>query len=203
MTNLSLKLAKISSVSQTFALILAIIAQTVIPFKAQAIDTTKVPAFEQKTTTIAMVGYDTPVAAPAEVVVPPAPKPDKTIAAVFTAYTSTPDQTDSDPFIAASGKHVYMGMVANNCLPMGTKLKLTFADEALQAKYGGLEYMVDDRMNSRYGCNRFDIWLDAPRKEAMQFGVRRVTVEVFNKKKTAPVAKVKPAKKVVEIAGVK
>ncbi len=195
MTNFTHKLAKISTVSQIFTLILAILVQTALPVMAKTPDTTK-------TTTLAMVSQDsavTPVPA-VEAPAPEAPKPDKQIAAVLTAYSSTPDQTDSDPFTAASGKHVYMGMVANNCLPFGTKLKLTFADASMQEKYGDVEFTVDDRMNSRYGCNRFDVWLDAPRKEVNQFGVRRATIDVYMQKK---VAKVKPVKKVIEIADAK
>ncbi len=200
MTNFAHKLAKISTVSQVFALILAILIQTAHPAIAQAIDARKTAEIKQKTTTLAMVSETAPIAPVAPVVVPEAPKPDKQIAAVLTAYSSTPDQTDSDPFTAASGKHVYMGMVANNCLPFGTKLKLTFADAAIQEKYGNVEFTVDDRMNSRYGCNRFDVWLDAPRKEVNQFGVRRASIEVYMQKK---VAKVKPVKKVVELADAK
>ncbi|MFH1292304.1 MAG: hypothetical protein ABIH87_03850 [bacterium] len=99
-------------------------------------------------------------------------KPDKVVRSVITAYTSTPDQTDDSPFIAASGKHVYDGMVAANWLPFGTKLKIP-------ELYGEKIFTVDDRMNSRYGHGRMDIWMDAPRAEAIQFGVKTVDVEVY------------------------
>jgi hypothetical protein len=198
MTTLTQKLAKISTVSQTFVLTLAILAQIVAPLKAQAIDSTKMLAISQKTSTVAVA--DTLTTPGAEIVVPETPKPNKVVAGVLTAYSSTPDQTDSDPFTAASGKQVYLGMVANNCLPFGTKLKITFTDAATQEKYGNVEFMVDDRMNSRYGCNRFDVWLDAPRKEVNQFGVKRASIEVYLQKK---IAKVKPVKKVVELADAK
>jgi 3D (Asp-Asp-Asp) domain-containing protein len=108
--------------------------------------------------------------------IPESEKPDKKVNAVITAYTSTPDQTDDSPFIAATGKRVYDGMIAANWLPFGTKVKIP-------ALYGDKIFTVDDRMNKRYGYGRMDIWLDATRTEALQFGVKRVVVEVFYKKK--------------------
>ncbi|MBI2443690.1 MAG: 3D domain-containing protein [Candidatus Magasanikbacteria bacterium] len=98
--------------------------------------------------------------------------PDQVVRAVITAYTSTPDQTDDSPFIAASGKQVYDGMVAANWLPFGTKIKIP-------ALYGDKIFTVDDRMNPRYGRGRLDIWLNTPRAEAKKFGVQRVAVEIY------------------------
>lgn len=99
--------------------------------------------------------------------------PDQVInKAVITAYTSTPGQTDDSPFIAASGKRVHDGMIAANGLPFGTRIKIP-------AVYGEKEFVVEDRMNSRYGYGRFDVWLDMSRDEARKFGVKRVDVEIF------------------------
>ncbi|MDO8499095.1 MAG: hypothetical protein Q7S66_00340 [bacterium] len=98
--------------------------------------------------------------------------PDKVVSTVFTAYTSTVDQTDDDPFIAASGKRVYDGMVAANWLPMGTKVKIP-------SLYGDKIFTVDDRMNARYGYGRMDIWLDTTKAEARKFGVKRADIEVY------------------------
>ncbi len=99
--------------------------------------------------------------------------PDKVITkAVITAYTSTPGQTDDSPFIAASGKRVHDGMIAANGLPFGTRIKIP-------AVYGEKIFVVEDRMNSRYGYGRFDVWLDMSRAEARKFGVKRVEVEIF------------------------
>ena len=99
--------------------------------------------------------------------------PDKVIAkAVITAYTSTPGQTDDSPFIAASGKRVHDGMIAANGLPFGTKIKIP-------SVYGEKIFVVEDRMNRRYGYGRFDVWLDMSRAEARKFGVKRVEVEIF------------------------
>src|SRR3989338_5716193 len=39
-----------------------------------------------------------------------------------TAYSSTPDQTDGDPLITASGEMVRNGIIAANFLPMHTKV---------------------------------------------------------------------------------
>lgn len=98
--------------------------------------------------------------------------PDKVVHSVITAYTSTVDQCDDDPFIAASGKHVYDGMIAANFLPMGTKVKIP-------ELYGDKIFTVDDRMNARYGYGRMDIWLDTTKAEARKFGVKRVDVEIY------------------------
>jgi hypothetical protein len=98
--------------------------------------------------------------------------PDKTLSAVLTGYSSTPDQTDDSPFISASGKYVYDGMVANNCLPFGTRIKIP-------KLFGEKVFTVHDRMNKRYGCGKFDIWMDAPKKEIFQFGIKRAEVQVF------------------------
>lgn len=98
--------------------------------------------------------------------------PDKKLTAVITAYSSTVDQCDDDPFIAASGKRVYDGMIAANFLPMGTKIKIP-------SLYGDKIFTVDDRMNARYGYGRMDIWMDAPRAEVNSFGVKRIEVEIY------------------------
>lgn len=98
--------------------------------------------------------------------------PDKVVAAVITAYSSTVDQCDDDPFIAASGKRVYDGMIAANFLPLGTKVKIP-------SLYGDKIFTVDDRMNARYGYGRMDIWMDAPRSVVNAFGVKRVDVEIY------------------------
>ncbi len=99
-------------------------------------------------------------------------KPDRTIDAVITAYTSTRGQTDDDPFTAASGKRVHDGMIAANGLPFGTQIKIP-------ALYGDKIFVVEDRMNKRYGLGRMDIWLDTTRAEAMKFGVKRLKVEIY------------------------
>jgi len=65
---------------------------------------------------------------------------------IFYAYTPRWQETDNSPLINASGHRVQLGDIANNCLPFGTKIKV-----------GETIYTVRDRMNSRYGCEYFDI----------------------------------------------
>lgn len=111
--------------------------------------------------------------------VEPEPKPDIVVNGIITAYTSTPDQTDDTPFIAATGKRVHDRMIAANGLPFGTKIKIPDL-------YGDKEFVVEDRMNKRYYCYtkgskrcRMDVWLDTSKKEAKKFGVKKLKVEVY------------------------
>jgi len=87
-----------------------------------------------------------------------------------TAYSSTVDQCDDSPFIGASNKYVYDGMVATNFLRFGTKVK--FPDI-----FGNKIYTVDDRMNVKYN-SRIDIWMPT-REQAKQFGARYLKVEIY------------------------
>lgn len=67
----------------------------------------------------------------------PTPTPKAIIA---TTYNAEVAQTDADPFTMASGKRVYEGAVASNCLPLGTQIEIP----------GHGKFAVEDRMNSRY-----------------------------------------------------
>lgn len=98
--------------------------------------------------------------------------PDLVIKGRVTAYTSTPGQTDDDPFTAAWGERVYDGMVANNCLKHNTIVK--FPD-----LFPNKLFRIADRMNKRYGCDQFDMWMNVPRSEALKFGAKRLVVEVY------------------------
>jgi 3D (Asp-Asp-Asp) domain-containing protein len=95
----------------------------------------------------------------------------KTINVVITAYSSTPDQTDDSPFITASGKTVADGIIANNLLPFGTKVRIP-------KLYGDKVFVVQDRMNRRMGNYRFDIWFP-DRTSALKFGVKATDIEVL------------------------
>jgi len=99
-------------------------------------------------------------------------KPDKIVKTVITAYTSTVDQCDDDPFIAAWGDKVYDGMIAANWLPRNTKVKIP-------SLFGDKIFTVADRMNARYGYGRIDIWFDSSKGEARKFGVKRVDIEIY------------------------
>jgi 3D (Asp-Asp-Asp) domain-containing protein len=98
-------------------------------------------------------------------------KPMNQIEVELTAFSSTKSQTDSTPFIAASGKKVYDGMVAANFLPFGTKIKIP-------ELFGDKIFTVDDRMNKRYQ-NRIDIWF-AKTSSAVKFGVQKATIEIVD-----------------------
>ncbi len=94
----------------------------------------------------------------------------KSFHVTLTAYSSTPDQTDDTPFIAASGRHVYDGMIAANFLPFGTKVKIP-------ELFGDKIFTVDDRMNRRYS-ERVDIWFP-DRKSAIIFGIKKAEIVVL------------------------
>lgn len=84
-----------------------------------------------------------------------------------TAYSSTPDQTDSSPFITASGSRVHHGTVAANFLPLGTIIRIN--DE---------EFEIDDRMSPRYNDTyHIDIWT-ASREAAQSFGTQAILIEI-------------------------
>jgi len=100
-----------------------------------------------------------------------APKAIKTIQVVVTAYSSTPDQTDDTPFITASGKHVADGIIANNMLPFGTKIKIP-------SIYGDKIFTVEDRMNKSKSDYHIDIWMPT-RTSAIDFGVKTADIEIL------------------------
>lgn len=92
--------------------------------------------------------------------------PTKTMQATVTGYSSTPDQTDSSPTITAYNTQVRKGIVANNCLPRGTMVIID-----------GVTMIVEDRKNSRYGCEWFDIWFES-REEALEWGVKQLIIVI-------------------------
>lgn len=96
----------------------------------------------------------------------------KMVVVVATAYSSTPDQTDSTPFETANGLRVYDGLIAANWLPFGAQVKFP-------ELYGDKIFTVNDRMNEKYGYGRVDVWLNAPRDKVMEFGVKRLKMEIF------------------------
>jgi len=95
----------------------------------------------------------------------------KTIRVVITAYSSTPEETDDTPFITASGKNVKDGIVANNLLPFGTKIKIP-------GLYGDKVFVIEDRMNKRKSNYHVDIWFPS-KNMAINFGVKTAYIEVL------------------------
>ena len=87
--------------------------------------------------------------------------------AIITAYSSSPDETDDTPFITASGRRVFDGLIAcPRRYPFGTRFKI-----------GGRDYTCWDRLHYRFD-DRFDIWM-ATKNQALQFGLRKLIVEVL------------------------
>jgi len=97
-------------------------------------------------------------------------EPTKVKKALMTAYSSTVDQCDDSPFITANGTYVRDGIIAANSLPFGTKIKFP-------ELYGDKVFTVEDRMHERFS-DRFDIWMET-REEAVQFGAKYVTIEIY------------------------
>ncbi|MEX2144997.1 MAG: hypothetical protein WD712_01300 [Candidatus Spechtbacterales bacterium] len=110
------------------------------------------------------------ISPPPIVVLEPTYSVERTVLIPITAYSSTTDQTDANPFITASGSHVRDGIVAANFLPIGTKVKIP-------ELYGDKVFVVEDRMNKRY-WNKMDIWMST-RAEAKAFGLKYVNVDVI------------------------
>ncbi|MBD3311300.1 MAG: hypothetical protein GF349_02245 [Candidatus Magasanikbacteria bacterium] len=93
---------------------------------------------------------------------------------IATAYSSTIGQTDSTPCITANGydlcENMEENVIAANFLPFGTKIRIPEI-------YGEKILTVQDRMNSRYGNNRIDVW-QISREKAKNFGVKVIEIEI-------------------------
>jgi len=101
----------------------------------------------------------------------PEPKPIRKIRVVITAYSSSPWETDENPYITASGTWVREGIVANNLFPFGTKIRIPEI-------YGDKVFVVEDRMSWKKGNYHFDIWFPSY-WEAKNFGAKRTYIEVL------------------------
>lgn len=88
-----------------------------------------------------------------------------------TAYSSTPEQTDSSPFITANGQTVKDGIVACNFLPFGTKVRFP-------ELYGNKIFSVEDRMAAK-NSHKVDIWFPST-WQAQSFGIQSAKVEILN-----------------------
>ena len=101
----------------------------------------------------------------------PEPAVSQKIGAVITAYSSTVWQTDDTPHITASGTWVRDGIIANNYLALGTRVRIP-------ELFGDKIFVVEDRMNWRKGNYTFDIWF-ADYWQALNFGAKRTYIEVL------------------------
>ena len=99
-------------------------------------------------------------------------KPKKTVEMIVTAYSSSVNQTDSTPYVTASGTFVRPGVAASNVLPFGTKFRIP-------GIFGDTVFTIEDRMNKRYnGKNCMDIWFES-RGKAQSFGRQITQVEIL------------------------
>ena len=90
---------------------------------------------------------------------------------VITAYSSTIEETDDTPFTTALGTTVRDGIIANNSLPFGTKIRIP-------ELYGDKVFTVEDRMSWKKGDYHFDIWFPSY-KEAKNFGAQWTYIEIL------------------------
>mgnify|MGYP001116764385 CR=1 FL=1 len=90
---------------------------------------------------------------------------------LVTGYSSSENQTDETPHITASGTLVREGVVANNYLPFGTKIKLP-------ALFGEKIFTVEDRLHWSKGNYLVDVWFENE-EEALSFGVKKTYIEIL------------------------
>lgn len=101
----------------------------------------------------------------------PQPATRRIIWVTVTAYSSTVDQTDSDPFTTASGETVRDGIVAWNGVPFDTRLRLP-------SHFGSKIFIVKDRLNPRASRYIVDLWMPT-REAALQWGARVIRAEIL------------------------
>jgi len=90
---------------------------------------------------------------------------------ILTGYSSVPWQTDSDPYLTASGKRPKFGTVASNFLPFGTKI-------LIPEIFGNQIFIVEDRMHPRFK-DRVDIWFPSS-DQAQKFGIKKAKIYIFS-----------------------
>lgn len=95
----------------------------------------------------------------------------RTMRLTVTAYSSSPDETDADPFTTASGARVRSGVIAHNGLPFGTRVRFPQV-------FGDKIFVVQDRLHPRKGYYIADLWMPS-KKEAQQWGAKILTMEVL------------------------
>lgn len=145
-----------------YAITAAAFVMTVVPGAIKAdID----PATTFQTPVASATGQTTVL--PAAVADPEAPK---TLTVRITAYTSSPDETDSTPFLTANGTKTQDGVVATNILPFGTKIKIP-------ELFGDKIFTVQDRMAKRMK-NVVDVWMSTKAK-ALRFGVEYTDIVII------------------------
>ena len=97
----------------------------------------------------------------------------KTLPVIITAYSSTPGQTDDSPYITAAGTFVRDGIVANNLLAFGTKIRIPEI-------YDDKIFVVEDRMSWKKGNYHIDVWFP-DYSGALAFGAKRTYIEILGR----------------------
>jgi len=95
----------------------------------------------------------------------------KTMYVLITAYSSDVWQTDSTPFITASGSTVRDGIVATNFLPFNTRIRIP-------ELFGDKVFVVEDRMSHEKQYH-VDIWFPET-SQALDFGAQISYIEILN-----------------------
>jgi len=98
-------------------------------------------------------------------------QPRKIIKLSVTAYSSSREECDNDPFTTASGEKVRDGIIAYNYLPFGTKVRFP-------EKFGDKVFTVTDRMAANKGRYIADIWMPT-KTDAIQWGVKVIKMEIL------------------------
>lgn len=101
----------------------------------------------------------------------PDPEVVQRIRGVVTAYSSTVGETDDTPFVTAAGTSVRDGVIANNYLPIGTKVRIP-------ELYGDKIFIVEDRMSWQKSNYHFDIWFP-DYWQALNFGAKKTYIEIL------------------------
>lgn len=94
--------------------------------------------------------------------------------ATVSAYNADISQCDNSPNITASGYNIKRGhhnVAANNCLSFGTIVNIN-----------NLNYIILDRMNSRYNCHTYDILMNNY-KDAVNFGRKQLTIKIYENRR--------------------
>jgi len=101
----------------------------------------------------------------------PEPPVIRRIQVVITGYSSTLWETDGDPYLTAAGTRVRDGVIANNILPFGTKIRIPEI-------FGNKIFVVEDRMSWKKGNYQVDVWFPDYWK-ALNFGAKRTYIEIL------------------------
>lgn len=99
-------------------------------------------------------------------------KKNKKMVVIATGYSSTYWETDDTPHWTASGTFVREGIVANNFLPFGTKIKIP-------ELFGEKIFVVEDRMHPKCSSFQIDIWFPEY-QQALSFGKKITYIEILN-----------------------